>query len=205
MTAYNRLNGPFCAEHAGLLAGILRGEWGFEGFVLTDWYALGSTAGSAEAGLDLEMPGPGRFFGPALARAVEAGEVDQARLDAQVRRLLSVFHWAGAFDDPPDVGERSVDRPEHRALGREAAAEAMVLLKNDGVLPLDPARIRALAVIGPNADRAQIMGGGSASLRPHYHITPLEAIRARLSDRVTIRHERGCDTARTTLPLGRHN
>ena len=202
MTAYNRLNGPFCAEHAGLLAGILRSEWGFEGFVLTDWYALGSTAGSAEAGLDLEMPGPGRFFGPALARAIEAGEVDQARLDAQVRRLLSVFHWAGAFDDAPDVGERSVDRPEHRALGREAAAEAMVLLKNDGVLPLDPARIRALAVIGPNADRAQIMGGGSASLRPHYRITPLEAIRARLSDRVTIRHERGCDTARTTLPLG---
>jgi beta-glucosidase len=102
MTAYNRLNGPFCAEHAGPLAGILRGEWEFEGFVLTDWYALGSTAGSAEAGLDLEMPGPGRFFGPALARAVEAGEVDQARLDAQVRRLLSVFHWAGAFDDPPE-------------------------------------------------------------------------------------------------------
>ena len=67
MTAYNRLNGQFCAEHAGLLTGILRGEWGFEGFVLTDWFALGSTAGSAEAGLDLEMPGPGRFFGPALA------------------------------------------------------------------------------------------------------------------------------------------
>jgi beta-glucosidase len=202
MTAYNRLNGQFCAEHAGLLAGILRGEWGFEGFVLTDWYALGSTAGSAEAGLDLEMPGPGRFFGPALARAVEAGEVDEARLDAQVRRLLSVFDWAGAFDDPPDAGERSVDRPEHRALGREAAAEAMVLLKNDGVLPLDPARMRTLAVIGPNADRAEIMGGGSASLRPHYRITPLQAIRARLSDRASIRYERGCDTARTTPPLG---
>ncbi|MGH8564885.1 MAG: beta-glucosidase H [Gammaproteobacteria bacterium] len=201
MTAYNRLNGPFCAEHAGLLA-ILRGEWGFEGFVLTDWYALGSTVGSAEAGLDLEMPGPGRFFGPALARVVEAGAVDPARLDAKVRRLLSVFDRVGAFDDPPDTGERAIDRPEHRALVRAAAAEAMVLLKNGGVLPLDPAGLRTLAVIGPNADRAQIMGGGSASLRPHYRITPLQALRAHLGDRVPIRHERGCDIDRTTPRLG---
>jgi len=202
MTAYNRLNGPFCAEHAGLLAGILRGEWGFEGFVLTDWCSLGSTVGSAEAGLDLEMPGPGRFFGPALARAVEAGAVDPARLDAKVRRLLSVFDRVGAFDDPPDASECAIDRPEHRALVREAAAEAMVLLKNGGVLPFDPAGMRTLAVIGPNADRAQIMGGGSASLRPHYRITPLQAIRAHLGDRVAIRHERGCDIDRTTPPLG---
>ena len=70
MTAYNRLNGPHCSEHRELLTGILRGEWGFEGFVITDWFSAGSTLGSAAAGLDLEMPGPGRFYGAALAEAV---------------------------------------------------------------------------------------------------------------------------------------
>ena len=77
MTAYNRLNGPFCSEQRELITDILRGEWGFEGFVLTDWFAAGSTTGAAAAGLDLEMPGPSRFFGRALADAVRAGDVDE--------------------------------------------------------------------------------------------------------------------------------
>lgn len=200
MTAYNRLNGPYCSEHEELLGGILRGEWGFDGFVITDWFANGSTVGSARAGTDLEMPGPGRCFGPALAAAVGAGEIDESTVDAQVRRLLRVFDRVGAFDDDPEAEERSVDRPEHRALAREAAASAMVLLKNDGVLPF-PGTVASLAVIGPNADRAQIMGGGSAALRPHHRTTPLEALRARLGDRVEVRHERGCDTDRSVAPI----
>src|SRR5579885_334548 len=80
MTGYNRLNGTWCGEHQWLLADILRGEWGFEGFVISDWWAVGSTAGSIQAGLDLEMPGPGRTYGPALAAAVEAGTVDEKLL-----------------------------------------------------------------------------------------------------------------------------
>ena len=206
MTAYNRLNGAYCSEHEELLARILREEWGFDGFVLTDWFAAGSTVGAARAGLDLEMPGPGRFYGSVLGDAVARGEVDEARLDRAVRTLLAVFDRLDAFDDTsadaPGAGPAAVDRPEHRALAREAATEAIVLLKNDGaLLPLDAGALTSLAVIGPNAARAQIMGGGSASLAPHYRVTPLQAFRARLGEAVEVRYERGCDIDRTTPPL----
>jgi beta-glucosidase len=203
MTGYNRVNGTFCSSHEELLADILRGEWGFEGFVVTDWFALGSTAAAARAGLDLEMPGPGRFYGfPALAEAVRSGEVDESLVGAAASRLLSVFDRLGAFGDPPDQDERSVDRPEHRALVRAAAAEGMVLLKNDGVLPLAFEGLRTLAVIGPNADRAHITGGGSALVRPHYEITPLQALQDRLGEQLEVRHQPGCRIERATPPLG---
>jgi beta-glucosidase len=201
MTAYNRLNGPYCSEHEELITDILRHEWGFDGFVLTDWFANGSTTGAARAGLDLEMPGPGRFYGPALAEAVRAGEVDEASVDTQVRRLVDVFDRLGALDDDPAAVEQSVDLPEHRVLAREAAAAAMVLLRNNGVLPL-AREVRRVAVIGPNADRAQIMGGGSAGLRPHHRTTPLDALRARTGDRFELVYERGCDIDKTVPPIG---
>jgi beta-glucosidase len=203
MTAYNRLNGVYCAEDEQLLSGVLRGEWGFEGFVVTDWFAVGSTQASARAGLDLQMPGPGRFYGEALAAAVRAGEIDVELVDAAVERMLRVWDRLGALEDPPAGEERSVDRPEHRTLARAAATESMVLLRNDGVLPLEAREIRSLAVIGPNADRAQIMGGGSAALRPHYEVTPLEALRERLGEGTEVLHERGCWTEKTTPPLQR--
>ena len=101
MTAYNRLNGRYCSEQAELLTGVLRDEWGFDGVVMTDWFALGSTVGSAQAGLDLEMPGPGRIFGPALAAAVRAGHVEESTLDGQTRRLLTVMARVGCLDDAP--------------------------------------------------------------------------------------------------------
>jgi len=202
MTSYNRLNGSYCTDHADLLAGILRDEWGFEGFVLTDWFAATSTIDSAKAGTDLEMPGPARAFGSQLADAVRRGELDEKYLDGQVRRLLSVFDRLGALDDPPGVGEKSNDLPEHRVLAREAAVSAMVLLRNDGLLPVDASGVRSVAVVGPNADRAQIMGGGSASLSVHYRITPLEAIKQQLGDQVSVSHARGCDIDRTVPPLG---
>jgi beta-glucosidase len=141
MTSYNRLNGEYCTDRADLLQGILRDEWGFDGFVVTDWFGIGSTATAAAAGIDLEMPGPGRFYGPALAAAVTSGEVDEALVDAAVRRLLSVFDRLGALDDPPGAVEESIDRPEHRALAREAAIGATVLLTNNGVLPVDPSAV----------------------------------------------------------------
>jgi beta-glucosidase len=201
MTGYNRLNGQYCAEHYWLITELLRGEWGFEGFVLSDWYAVGSTAGSAEAGLDLQMPGPARFFGPPLADAARAGQVDESLIDDQVRRLLTVFDRIGALDDPAGVPDTSADRPEHRALARRAASEAVVLLTNDGVLPLDPSSLRSLAVIGPNAARAQIMGGGSANLKPWHRTSPLEAIQARLADHVEVRHAHGADIDQSVAAL----
>ncbi|MCU1374017.1 MAG: beta-glucosidase [Actinomycetia bacterium] len=200
MTAYNRLNGLWCDEHPELL-GILRDEWGFDGIVVTDWYAVDSTVGSALAGLDIEMPGPPRQLGPKLAEAVRAGELDESVLDAIVRRILGVFDRLGALDDPPPGEEQSVDRPEHRAVARRAAIESTVLLRNDGVLPFDVASLSTLAVIGPNADRAQIIGGGSATLEPHYRVTPLEALRTRIGGVVDITYEQGCDIDRTVPPM----
>jgi beta-glucosidase len=203
MTAYNRLNGEYCTSSEWLLADVLRGEWGFEGFVVTDWFGRGTTAGAATAGLDLEMPGNSRIFGSKLAEAVHAGEVDESLLEGSARRLLTVFHRIGALDDEPNVAAISVDTPEQRALAREAAAAGTVLLENRGnLLPLAIDSITSLAVIGPNAESARIMGGGSAEVKPHYRITPVEALRARLgTDRVVV--EKGCDIDRTlpAIPL----
>jgi beta-glucosidase len=205
MTSYNRVNGRWCTEQPELIAGILRDEWGFDGFVVTDWFGVTGTVASAEAGVDLEMPGPARAFGPALAAAVRSGEVAEDVVDAQVTRLLTAFDRIGALGaaepEPRGDGQR-VDRPEDRALARRAATESMVLLANDGLLPLDRSALASVAVIGPNAARAQIMGGGSASLRPHYLITPLEALQAALGDGVRVVHERGCDNRRSTPTLG---
>lgn len=177
MTAYNKLNGTYCAEHDWLLRDVLRGEWGFEGYVISDWWGTKSTAPSANAGLDLEMPGPGVFFGNALMQAVRDGEVSEAVIDEKVRKLFETMQRAGRFDAPDDTVESALDRPEDRALLRRAGAEAMVLLRNEGdVLPLRG--YKRLAVIGPNADVARFGGGGSSEVLPHYMVTPLEGIRA---------------------------
>jgi beta-glucosidase len=201
MTAYNKLNGRHCSEHHQLISEILRGEWGFEGFVLTDWLSAGSTVDSSAAGLDLEMPGPGAFYGKLLGDAVAGGDVPEAELDEHVTHLLTVFDQLGALDDDPDWASTSVDRPEHRALAREAATAAAVLLRNEGVLPFDRARVRTLAVLGANAERPQMMGGGSANLAPHYAISLLDALREQLGGDVDVRFARGVDIDRTTAPL----
>ncbi|MCG8591305.1 MAG: glycoside hydrolase family 3 C-terminal domain-containing protein [Proteobacteria bacterium] len=201
MTAYNRLNGVYCAEDRELLQGILRDQWGFDGFVVTDWFAVGSSERSPVAGLDLQMPGPGRFYGEALAEAARDGRVDEELVDAQVSRMLGVWERIGALDDSGEREERNVDLPEHRALARETAAEGMVLLANDGLLPLAADGLRRVAVIGPNADRCQIGGGGSAALRPHYRVTPLEALREKLGPDVEIVFERGAWTDKNTAAL----
>ena len=199
MTAYNRLNGTYGPDNHELLAGILRGEWGFDGFVVTDWFAQGDTAAAARAGLDLEMPGPRRFFGAKVADAVREGTVDEVDLDTAVTRMLGVFDRIGALDDEP-VGAKSIDRPEDRALAREAAAAGVVLLKNDDVLPLTSPS-GTLAVIGPNAARTAIMGGGSAQLLAHYQVGILDALRDRLGGQVEIVHEAGADTVRSLPAL----
>jgi len=130
MTAYNRLNGPYCAEHEWLLHDVLRADWGFEGFVLTDWFGQGSTVGSARAGLDLEMPGPGRIYGPALADVVRRDEVDGQLLDDAVEALQVLLPLAvGLRDDLRMLllGEQLVRQPEatdpRRDRGRDVHAQ----------------------------------------------------------------------------------
>jgi beta-glucosidase len=208
MAAYNRVYGTYCSENEMLLDTVLRSEWGFEGLVMSDWYGTHSTAPAANAGLDLEMPGPPQWFGPALAAAVREGAVAEDVVDAKVRRVLELGERAGLFDatDGAAHDEVSVDRPEHRALARDAAVGAIVLLKNDAaLLPLAP-DLRTLAVIGPNADIPALEGGGSAAVTTHAVLTPLEAIRDRAGrhagDGATdVVYERGCVSHRRTPPL----
>lgn len=201
MTSYNRLNGVWCTEDEGLLRGILRGEWGFEGFVVTDWFGVTTTEVSPAAGVDLEMPGPGRAFGAPLADAVRAGTVAEADLDAQVTRLLSVFERVCALDDTGEEEPTSVDDPADRELALEAAAAGTVLLANDGTLPLDRSALIRVAVLGPNAGKAVIMGGGSSHVEPFAVATPVEALQAHLGPDVEVVHEPGVDITRTAPTL----
>jgi beta-glucosidase len=201
MTGYNRVNGTHNTEHVELLRHILRDEWGFDGFVVTDWFGALSTERSPVAGVDVEMPGPGRAYGPALAQAVRDGVVDEALLDERVRNYLGALERLGILDAGPAGPSTSVDRPEHRELAREASIGSMVLLANHGVLPIDVGAISSVAVIGPNAERVQMMGGGSAALAPHYEISPVDALRARFGDGVVVTYERGCVIDKTTPPV----
>jgi beta-glucosidase len=201
MSSYNRMGGRWITERADLLEGVVRGEWGFEGFVLTDWFAVVDTATSLEVGLDLEMPGPGRAFGEPLRRAVEEGVVDERLVERAVRRVLGVWERVGALAEPTPIrpGPPSADAT---ALVRSAAAEAIVLLSNDGTLPLDAQRLRTVALLGPNADAAQIMGGGSSEVRPHRLSSPLDELLDALGPDVEVVHERGCEVEPGDRPVG---
>lgn len=192
MSSYNRVHGTYVGERADLLRTILKEEWGFDGLVMSDWFATQSTAEALNGGLDLEMPGPTKFRGEQLVAAVREGAVPAEQVADAARRLLRLLVRTGMFEDPTIPAERAVNRPEHRALARRAAAEGIVLLKNDGVLPLDADRLTKVAVIGPNAREARIMGGGSAQVNAHYRVSPLEGITAQLGERVELGYAQGC-------------
>src|SRR5260370_2705867 len=148
---------------------------------MSGWfYSVKSTSASVNAGLALEMPSP-RWRGEKLLVAVERGEVAEATIDTSVRRLLHLLVKAGLFEHSEAAPEQDIDLPEHRALIREAAAEGIVLLqKQQHVPPLQREQLSSIAVIGPNAQVAQIMGGGSAQVNSHYAITPFDVIKARI-------------------------
>ncbi|GHO93913.1 beta-glucosidase [Reticulibacter mediterranei] len=194
MASYNLVNGVAASENSYLLTEILRDEWGYDGLVVSDWFmSVKSTAPSVNAGLDLEMPGPGVWRGELLLQAVERGEVDEATLDTSIRRLLLLLQRAGVFEHPEEPAEQGIDLPEHRALIREAAAEGIVLLKNEGdVLPLQHEKLNSVAIIGPNAKVARIMAGGSAQVNAHYAITPHDGVAFKLGEQVEIGYELGC-------------
>ena len=201
MSAYNRVNGVYCGENAFLLTDVLKTEWQFDGFVISDAGGTRSTVQSALAGLDLELPGPGRpqRFGEPLAEAVRAGEVPEVALDAAVERLLRLAERTGR------LGEQALEPPapiaDPRGLLREAAAAGFVLLQNRGsFLPMDVHAGQRLAVIGPNAAEPCYQGGAFSQLPlPEDTPTPLSAIRARWPG-LDIVHERGAVSSRK-VPL----
>ena len=191
MSAYNRVRGTFASENDYTLKTILKGEWNFDGVVMSDWYGT-YTDNIPAGGLDLEMPGPARWMAAEKVKAaLEAGTLTQAALDDKVRRLLALMEKAGLFENPELQAERDQDLPAQREILRRAASEAIVLLKNEkNLLPLK--EVRSIAVIGENAHWAQILGGGSSAVTPHYVISPLEGIRSRAGDQVRVEYAPGC-------------
>ena len=194
MSAYNQLNNVFCSSNEQILTNILKEEWNFPGYVVSDWGAAQDTIGNANGGLDCEMPGPARSWGENLVKAVNNGKVDEEVVDDKVRRILRVANFTGRLDDPTENPEQSNDLEEDRLLIRTAGSEGMVLLKNDEVLPFKKETLKKLAVIGPNALKGQYLGGGSASLNPHYVVHPLEGLKSAFGDSAEINYAKGCHT-----------
>ncbi|MGW2339937.1 beta-glucosidase [Streptomyces sp. NPDC001661] len=178
MTAYNSVNGTTMTEHRHLVNEILRGEWGFDGFNVSDWMAARSTVGDIEGGLDVAMPGPQTVYGPALVAAVRSGEVAESEVDAAVRNVLRLAARVGALEGADPAVTDLPAEVDGEALARELAHRSFVLVRNSGVLPLRPdARV---ALIGAAARDARVLGGGSATVFPSRIVSPLDGLSAAL-------------------------
>ncbi|MPY56208.1 beta-glucosidase family protein [Streptomyces spongiae] len=200
IAAYNSVNGTTMTENTELLTGVLKEEWGFDGVVVSDWQAARSTEASALAGLDLVMPGPDGPWGAALLTAVEEGRVPEDVIDDKVRRILRLAARVGALDGL-DTPETEPVPDDVRSRIRDLAVRGSVLLRNDGMLPLRPDTLRKVALIGPNAVRFALQGGGSAHVTPEHVVTPLEGLRQALGDDVEITVHQGAFPHATLLPL----
>jgi beta-glucosidase len=193
MAAYNRIDGTYATEHDRLLNRILKGEWAYDGVAVSDWGAVHATAEAANGGTDLEMPGPPRWFGDRLLAAVRAGEVPVSRIDDAARRMIRLLARCGALDGEAPAGGELRSR-RHREIAARAAEEAVVLLKNaEALLPLDPAALKRIAVVGPNADARRIQGGGSSAVRAGREVSLLQAIGDLLGATCEVLHADGGD------------
>ena len=209
MCSYNRLNGPHACENTWLLKQVLRGRWGFKGFVLADYGASKHVGSGLLAGLDFE-PFPfvdfdgGENYQPATVKAaIAAHRTTQARVDAAVHHLLRTLFAYGFFDRAGYVDDDSrVDRTGHAEEARRLAEAGMVLLKNEaGALPLKSGRLKSLAIIGADAD-AYKNGGGSSNIVPYSFVTPRAAIASRAGARVDVRYDPGDDAERAATVAG---
>ncbi len=200
MCAYPRVNGTYCCENDVLLNQILRKEWGFEGFITSDFGAVHSTVASAMAGLDLEMPN-GKYFTDDLKTAVQSGQVPVSVIDDKLLRRFRTMMRVGVFDHPPTV--KDLPAQPNGATARRLAEQGMVLLKNDGgVLPLNAARIKSIAVIGPAAVKAVTGGGGSSHVVPLYSVDPVDGIKNRVGEKVTVNFIDGSDISQALFVAG---
>ena len=193
MNGYNRFRGVFCSHSDYLNNQVLKREWGFPGFVVSDWSGLHDTVEGALGGLDVEMNAGDaiRFYKQPLIDAVREGRVPETAVDDHARRVLYVMAKVGKLGGVARApGVRATE--DHLAFAREVAEQAIVLLKNDReVLPLDRAKIRRLLVVGPNATARHTGGGWSAEGKPPYETTPLEGLRKLLGEQVEIQHLAG--------------
>ncbi|WP_449350245.1 glycoside hydrolase family 3 C-terminal domain-containing protein [Streptomyces shaanxiensis] len=179
MTAYNTVNGTTMTEHHYLVNEVLRGEWGFDGYNVSDWMAARSTKGAIEGGLDVAMPGPVTVYGDPLARAVRAGEVEEGAVDTAVRNVLRLAARVGILDGAEPVVTQLPDTVDGVALAREIARRSFVLVRNQGALPL---RQGTVALSGAAARDARVLGGGSATVFPDRIVSPLDGLTAALPE-----------------------
>ena len=191
MLAYNRVNGQWMSENGPLVEGILKDEWGFDGFALSDYGASRSTIGGANNGMDLELPQAVFYRPELLAAAVAASQVSRAEIDDHVRRILRIMFRFGMFEEGALPADLPIDEQGHAAVSRRVAEAGSVLLRNrEDRLPLDAGRLKKVAIIGPYADENQ-GGGGSAEVTPFFEVTPKAAIEKRLGPGVEIRYDDG--------------
>ena len=199
MASYNKINGIFGCEHEKLVREKLMNEWGFRGFLVSDWFAtrFTDTVQCMKAGLTLEMPGNIKFLlgknqafcynNKRIKQVLEDGSLSEELLDDNLKRFLRVMFLVGMFDDPSTVPKGVPTCPEHHAVAREIAEEGIVLLKNENdILPLDINNIKKIAVIGPNSDKKHSFGGGSSIVRAKYEITPLKGIKSKCKGKIKI-------------------
>lgn len=210
MTAYNRVNGLYCSENEFLLNKVLKGDWGFEGLVMTDWGGCHSTVAAANNGLDLEMGSNvsgnhnNDFLAGALLTAVNNGQVPKARLDDMALRNLRVMAATGLLDEKPKKSTVPLMAPAHIETTRKIAESACVLLKNEKqALPIDASKVKSIAVIGANAQAKFANDGMSAAIKTKYEITPLEGITQRAGDGVTVKYAAGYAGAGARGGMGR--
>ena len=195
MSAYNKINGDYCAHSVPLLRNILKEQWGFRGFVHSDWVKGCYGADAVTAGLDVEMP-EGIFYGSNLEGAVKRGEVDEAHVDEAVTRILRTQFTFARADDPRTYSEEDLACDAHIQLSREVAGKSFVLLKNDGLLPLDRDKAQTIAVIGKLAAEVNLGDRGSSSVNPPYAVTILDGLKSAAGPDTQIVFDDGSDPAR---------
>ncbi|MFI6033061.1 beta-glucosidase [Streptomyces sp. NPDC051315] len=180
MTAYNTVNGTTMTEHHHLVNEVLRGEWGFDGFNVSDWMAARDTVGALRGGLDVAMPGPRTVYGEALAQAVRDGRLEESEVDGAVRRVLRLAARVGALEGAEPAVAAPPAPVDGEALARELARRSFVLVRNENdTLPLTSGTV---ALIGAAARDARILGGGSATVFPARTVSPLDGLTAALPD-----------------------
>jgi beta-glucosidase len=203
MCAYNRINGTYASEHKELLTDILRKEWHFDGVVVSDWGAVYNRVPTANAGLDLEMPGPGTAGIKEWQQAIKKRWISRKILDEKVTHILKLISRLDKEQNPrPILPSSASQHHEHAVIARKAAEESIILLKNEGhLLPIQPQKTKNMLVVGPNALQPAIQGSGSAHVTPFSVAAPLEVLRNQVGEQIEIRYAQGCCNTLLVPPM----
>lgn len=193
MSAYNKIGGKWCAENEMLLDKILRQEWGFAGMVISDWGGTHSTVGSVKSGLNVEMPDK-KYLGQALIDSVKAGKVSEEIINQRVREILRV-RLAIKPIPANEANKEMTSQPAQQKIAYEVASKSIVLLKNEGILPLQLKNKPVIAVVGDNAIKIMATGGLGAGVKALYEVTPLEGLKKKIGDKAEIIFAKGYDAA----------